>query len=225
MAHIYDLAGQITPTPSYTAGTKTGTQVIYPSTQVFQGFNAPSRIEGDIYTLEFSGTIPADINGTFYRVQPDHRFPPIFEDDIHFNGDGSVTAIRIQNGNADFKQRYVRTDRYKAETEARRALFGRYRNPYTDNETVKGVIRTAANTNVTFWRGVLLASKEDGPPFIMVSVCSFSKTGQVDGGRSSAVFFFINFLAQCCSFVLWSGSIFTSTNPVFRTLWGEQLLI
>ena len=49
----------------------------------------------------------------------------------------------------------------------RKALFGRYRNPFTDNETVKGVIRIAANTNITFWRGVLLASKEDGPPFIM----------------------------------------------------------
>lgn len=32
---------------------------------------------------------------------------------------------------------------------------------------VKGVIRTAANTNIIFWRGVLLATKEDGPPFVM----------------------------------------------------------
>ncbi|KIX09775.1 uncharacterized protein Z518_00856 [Rhinocladiella mackenziei CBS 650.93] len=165
MAHIYDLAPQVVS--PYTNGRKTSDQVQYPSTGVFQGFNKPSRLEGDIFDLEFDGVIPPEINGTFYRIQPDHRFPPIFEDDIHFNGDGSVTAIRIQDGHADFKQRYVRTDRYRAETKARRALFGRYRNPYTDNETVKGVIRTAANTNITFWRGVLLASKEDGPPFIM----------------------------------------------------------
>jgi carotenoid cleavage dioxygenase-like enzyme len=32
---------------------------------------------------------------------------------------------------------------------------------------VKGVIRTVANTNITFWRGMLLASKEDGPPYAM----------------------------------------------------------
>lgn len=32
---------------------------------------------------------------------------------------------------------------------------------------MRGVIRTAANTNITFWRGVLLASKEDGPPFAL----------------------------------------------------------
>lgn len=97
----------------------------------------------------------------------DQRFPPLFEDDVHFNGDGSVTAIRIANGHADFKQRYVQTDRYKAETAARRSLFGRYRNPFTDNESVKGVIRTASNTNITFWRGMLLATKEDGPPWAM----------------------------------------------------------
>ncbi|KAL2424190.1 Resveratrol cleavage oxygenase 1 [Exophiala dermatitidis] len=167
MAHIYDLAAQIAPGPNYMNGKKSSNQTRFPQTGVFQGFNLPWRLEGDIFDLEVDGLIPPEIDGTFYRVQPDHRFPPIFEDDIHFNGDGSVTAIRIQNGHADFKQRYVRTERYKAETAARKALFGRYRNPYTDNETVKGVIRTAANTNITFWRGVLLASKEDGPPFIM----------------------------------------------------------
>lgn len=53
------------------------------------------------------------------------------------------------------------------ETAARRSLFGRYRNPFTDHESVKGVIRTASNTNITFWRGMLLASKEDGPPYAM----------------------------------------------------------
>jgi carotenoid cleavage dioxygenase-like enzyme len=165
MAHIYEIAPQVVS--NYTNGRKTGEQVKYPETGVFQGFNLPSRIEGDIFDLEFDGVIPKEINGTFYRVQPDARFAPIFEDDIHFNGDGSVTAIRIQNGHADFKQRYVQTERYKVETAARRSLFGRYRNPFTDHETVKGVIRTAANTNITFWRGMLLASKEDGPPYAM----------------------------------------------------------
>ena len=46
-------------------------------------------------------------------------------------------------------------------------MFGKYRNPFTDDEGVRGVIRTAANTNITFWRGMLLASKEDGPPYAM----------------------------------------------------------
>lgn len=165
MAHIHALAPQVSN--SYTAGRKQGNQVKYPDTEAFQGFNAPSRLEGDVLDLEVDGEIPPEINGTFYRIQPDHRFPPRFEDDIHFNGDGAVTAIKIQDGHADFKQRFVKTDRYQAETAERRALFGRYRNPYTDDELVKGVIRTASNTNVAYWRGMLLAMKEDGPPFAM----------------------------------------------------------
>lgn len=165
MAHIFDLAPVVNPV--YVDGRKVSDQTKYPDTPVFQGFNKPCRLEADIYELEVSGNIPPEINGTFYRVQPDHRFPPIFEDDIHFNGDGNVTAIRIQGGHADYKQRYVVTDRFLVETTARKSLFGRYRNPFTDSETVKGVIRTAANTNVFFWRGMLLAIKEDGPPYAM----------------------------------------------------------
>jgi carotenoid cleavage dioxygenase-like enzyme len=170
MAHIFDIADQIANTnkdPNYTAGIKVSSRVEFPKTEVFHGINKPSRIEGDVFDLEVIGEIPIDIDGTFFRVQPDHRFPPVYEDDIHFNGDGNVTAIRIENGHAHFKQRYVKTDRLQYETSAQKALFGRYRNPYTDNEAVKGIIRTAANTNVYFWRGMLLASKEDGPPYAM----------------------------------------------------------
>jgi carotenoid cleavage dioxygenase len=165
MAHIYEIANSVEY--PYVDGRKKGDEVRFPNTPVFQTFNAPSRLEGDIFDLEIDGTIPQEINGTFYRVQPDHRFPPVFEEDIHFSGDGSITAIRIQDGHADFKQRYVQTDRFKAETAARKSLFGKYRNPYTDSESVKGVIRTVANTNITFWRGILLASKEDGPPYAL----------------------------------------------------------
>ncbi|OCL10790.1 9-cis-epoxycarotenoid dioxygenase-like protein [Glonium stellatum] len=164
MAHLFSFAST---QPSYVDGVKSGDEVKFPETAVFQGFNKPSRLEGDIFDLEISGTIPKDINGTFYRVQPDHRFPPLYEEDIHFNGDGNVSALRFENGHVDFRQRYVHTDRFKLETQARRSLFGKYRNPYTDNEMVKGVIRTVSNTNIVFWRGMLLAMKEDGPPFAM----------------------------------------------------------
>lgn len=75
--------------------------------------------------LEVSGKIPEDINGTFYRIQPDSRFPPQFEEDIHFAGDGNVSAFRFKDSHVDFKQRYVQTDRLKAETTARKALFGK----------------------------------------------------------------------------------------------------
>ncbi|OQE06978.1 hypothetical protein PENVUL_c015G03476 [Penicillium vulpinum] len=151
----------------------------FPSTETFYGFNKPSRLEGDVFDCEVDGDIPTDIDGTFYRVQPDHRFPPMFSDDIHFNGDGSVSAVRIANGRVDFKHRYVHTDRYKVESAERKSLFGKYRNPFTDHPSVEAVIRTAANTNVFFWRGALLATKEDGPPFAMDPV-SLETIGRYD---------------------------------------------
>jgi carotenoid cleavage dioxygenase-like enzyme len=165
MAHLHSFIPE--EPANYVDGKKSSSQIKYPDTGFFKGFNKPTRFEGDIFDLEVSGTLPDDINGTFYRIQPDHRFPPLFEEDIHFNGDGAISAFRFENGHVDFRQRYVKTERFKHETAARKSLFGKYRNIYTDNEAVKGIIRTASNTNVVFWRGMLLAMKEDGPPFAM----------------------------------------------------------
>ena len=79
MAHIYDI-------PAYVDGKRVVGQTVYPKSDVFKGFNAPSRFEGEVFDLEVFGEIPKPIDGTFYRIQPDHRFPPMYEDDIHFNG-------------------------------------------------------------------------------------------------------------------------------------------
>ena len=45
--------------------------------------------------------------------------------------DGSISAFRIHDGHVDFQQKYVKTDRFMIETQHRRNLFGRYRNPFT----------------------------------------------------------------------------------------------
>lgn len=50
-----------------------------------------------------------------------------FEDDVPFNYDGTVSMFCFQNGRVDLKHRYVRTDRFKLERKAGRALFGRHR--------------------------------------------------------------------------------------------------
>jgi carotenoid cleavage dioxygenase len=85
-------------------------------------------------------------------------------DDININGDGLVTQFRFENGHLDFKSRYVRTEKFRLETAARKALFGAYRNPFTDDPSVAGRDRTTANTSVVFHAGRLFALKEDGLP-------------------------------------------------------------
>jgi carotenoid cleavage dioxygenase len=139
----------------------------FPDLPIYTGFNTPSRMEVDIYDCEVDGEIPKDINGAFYRVGPDPQYPPRLGTDIYFNGDGMVSMFRFQNGHVDFKCRYVRTDKFILERQARRALFGAYRNPFFDDPSVQGKIRGTANTNVVFHAGKLLALKEDSPPVVM----------------------------------------------------------
>ncbi len=139
----------------------------FPDSPMFAGINAPCRIEADINDLEVEGEIPEQIDGAFYRVGADHQFPPRFANDVPFNGDGMVSMFRIHDGRVHLKSRYVQTDRFKAERAAGRPLFGRYRNKWTDDPSVRGVSRNLANTNVLIHNGVLLALREDSPPVAM----------------------------------------------------------
>lgn len=41
-----------------------------------------------------------------------------------FNGDGNISAFRVQGGKCHFKQRYVRTEKFVKEREAERSLLG-----------------------------------------------------------------------------------------------------
>ena len=140
----------------------------FPSEPMYSGFSAPSRFEADVFDLELvQGEVPKALNGTFFRVQPDPVWPPKMGRDIPLYGDGQVTAFRFENGVVDFKCRYVRTDKFEAERKARKALYGVYRNPYTDDPSVKGLSRGTANTTMIWHGGKLLALKEDSHPVEM----------------------------------------------------------
>lgn len=139
----------------------------FPRSPTFMTIDEPFRFEGELFDLEVEGEIPAELDGTFFRVGPDQQFPPKMGDANPFNGDGIVTAFRFKAGHVDMQHRYVRTHRFLAERAARRGLFGDYRNPFTDDPSVKGIQRTVSNTNVVPHAGHLLAMKEDGPPYAM----------------------------------------------------------
>jgi carotenoid cleavage dioxygenase len=137
----------------------------YPQAMDFVGHNAPSRIEAEIYDLVIEGTLPEEIQGTWYQTVPDPQFPPKLGWDTFLSGDGMVRMFRIRDGHVDFKQRYVRTERWQLERKARRALYGAYRNPYTDDPSVQGKGRGVANTTPIYHGGRLLALKEDSRPW------------------------------------------------------------
>jgi carotenoid cleavage dioxygenase len=134
----------------------------FPQTIHFIGSNTPRRLEVSVRNLEVEGHIPAEIDGAFFRAVPDNAHAPMFEDDIALNADGMIARFHIEDGAVDFDIRYVETERYLAEKEARRALFGRYRNPFTDDPSVAGVDRTVSNTTPVWHAGRLFMTKEDG---------------------------------------------------------------
>lgn len=139
----------------------------FPDLPTFAGFDAPGRVEADIFDLEFDGQVPTALDGTFFRVAPDPQFRPKLGSDIFFNGDGMVCAFRFKDGRVDFRSRYARTEKFLAERSAGEALFGAYRNPFTDDSSVAGKARGTGNTNVVVHGGRLLALKEDSPPTAM----------------------------------------------------------
>lgn len=133
----------------------------FPNHPDFTGYNEPMRMECDIFDLVIEGEVPEEINGSWYRSVPDPQYPPLLGYDTFISGDGMVSLFRFENGRVDFKMRYVMTERLKDARAARRALHGRYRNPHTDDPSVRGRPRGAANTTPIWHGGRLLALKED----------------------------------------------------------------
>ncbi|OYX10344.1 MAG: carotenoid oxygenase [Sphingomonadales bacterium 32-68-7] len=134
----------------------------FPQTIHFIGTNTPRRLELSARNLPVEGEIPPEIDGAFFRAVPDNAHAPMFEDDIALNADGMIARFNFEQGAVDYDIRYVETERYQAEKRARRALFGRYRNKFTDDPSVEGVDRTVANTTPVWHAGRLFMTKEDG---------------------------------------------------------------
>ncbi|MXO70224.1 carotenoid oxygenase family protein [Alteraurantiacibacter buctensis] len=144
-------------------------QVDFPSDPRAFGGSGTNRTEMDLFDCEVEGDWPKDLNGAFYRVGPDPQYPKPeqYKNDIPFDGEGHVSMFRIKDGHVDYKTRYARNARWLAQHNARRSLFGMYRNPSTDHPTVDGYNRGTANTQLFVHHGKLLAFKEDSPPVAM----------------------------------------------------------
>lgn len=121
------------------------------------------RAEIEVQDCEVEGTIPADLNGAFYRVGPDPQYP-LRPGNIPFDGEGHVSMFRIQNGRVDYRTRFVKNERWTAQNKAGRILFPMYRNPMMDDPGVRGLSRSTANTHIINHRNLLLCLKEDSPP-------------------------------------------------------------
>jgi len=137
----------------------------------FLGFSKPVKEERDDRDLVVEGTLPVGLEGMFVKNGPNQVFEP--RGKYHpFDGDGMLHAVRIENGRARYKNRWVRTPGFLYEQEKGRSVFGGFADlapPPADAMQKVGFVKNVANTNVVSHGGKLLALWEGGLPFAVTS--------------------------------------------------------
>lgn len=105
--------------------------------------------------LPVEGELPRDLSGTFVRNSSNPRFPP--KGRYHwFDGDGMLHAIELAGGKARYRNRWIRTKAFEAESEAGTGLWsGVTERP--DFTNPRGPFKDSANTDVVYHAGRLLA--------------------------------------------------------------------
>jgi carotenoid cleavage dioxygenase len=147
------------------------------------GDYAPIRSEDD-FELTVKGELPGDLRGVLLRIGPNPQFQP--RGAYHwFGGDGMVHAFHLADGKARYRNRYVRTPKWRLENEAGRALFGGFGGAGSDPATA-GVDAGVANTNVLRHGGKVMALEEAHRPFAITE--ALDSVGYLDayGGPTTA---------------------------------------
>lgn len=155
----------------------------YPSDNPFlRGAFEPIRMECDSADLVVEGELPADLEGTLYRIGPNPQYAPLGAYNP-LQGDGMIHAFRLAGGRVSYRNRWVRTRQWRLERQAGRALFAtgdpRDNDPSVAGEASQG----AANTHIVAHAGRLLALEEGHPP-IEIEPETLETLGPYDfGGR------------------------------------------
>jgi len=136
----------------------------YPRHPNLIGGFAPLRMECDAPDLVVDGEVPRELDGTFYRNGPNPQFAP--RGSYHwFGGDGMLHAFAIRDGRVAYRNRWLRTVKWKTEHDAGESLFSAF-NPMESDERVRFMPTDGlANTNVVWHGGRLLALEEAHAPF------------------------------------------------------------
>jgi carotenoid cleavage dioxygenase-like enzyme len=154
-----------------------------PSAHPFLTGNLGPISSEDDFELQVRGSIPAELEGTFYRNGPNPQFVP--ETGYHpFLGDGMIHAFFLEGGRARYRNRWIRTPRWLAENKAGRALFGGLGRP--SDPSVEGVPSGGANTHIVSHAGRLMALQEGSEPFELDPRTLDSLGFMSTGGRFTA---------------------------------------
>ncbi|MBW4450789.1 MAG: carotenoid oxygenase family protein [Spirirestis rafaelensis WJT71-NPBG6] len=123
---------------------------------------APIHKEITTDTLKVIGELPPDLSGMFVRNGPNPQWTPIGQ--YHwFDGDGMLHGVRINNGKATYRNRYVQTRGWKIEHETGKAVWSGLLEP-SQKDNPHNFSKNAANTALIWHAGQFLALWEGGAP-------------------------------------------------------------
>jgi carotenoid cleavage dioxygenase-like enzyme len=126
---------------------------------------APVYKEITTDTLKVIGELPDDLSGMFVRNGPNPQWTPIGQ--YHwFDGDGMLHGVRISNGKATYRNRYVQTKGWKIEHEAGKAVWSGMLEP-SQKDNPHNFYKNAANTALIWHAGQFLALWEGGAPHVI----------------------------------------------------------
>lgn len=117
----------------------------HPTLIGYQNYTQEREVEG----LKIEGQFPKYFNGSYYR-----NGPALFERDAiryeHlFEGDGMIHAFRFNQGKVDYKNKFVRTAKFKAEQTAGRFLYDFSNIGIKDSQPITSADSiNSANTNI-----------------------------------------------------------------------------
>jgi carotenoid cleavage dioxygenase len=132
----------------------------WPNHPFLRGNFAPVQEEITADTLKVIGRLPPEMDGMFVRNGPNPQFPPLGHYGW-FTGDGMLHGVRVQGGQASYRNRYVRTARRQEEHAASRSLYDRFHAPPEKHNK--------ANTALIWHAGRALALYEEGPPHHIIN--------------------------------------------------------
>ena len=135
------------------------------------GALGPTCYEHDIASLQvIEGQVPTNLSGVYVRNGPNPRFE---SKGVHhwFDGDGMLHALTFKDGQASYKNRWIRTRHFGMESESQQALWPGYAMPRPDPQAPKGggtdfTLKDASNTDVVWHNGALITTfYQSGVPY------------------------------------------------------------
>lgn len=137
--------------------------------EVFNRVTRAGSVGTDSQELRvLSGEVPAELDGVLFRNGPGRL--SVFDKayDHLFDGDGFVQRFEFRGGTVRYRSRYVETPEFQREEQARRMLYRAFGTNLPGGLPANAFrfhFKNAANTNVLWTGGRLLALWEGGAPF------------------------------------------------------------